>query len=170
MVFFKKKEKMMKMEKCIIFLSIVLLASSCISVKTAAPKTAVDKALTDAVISKDYFKVKNLLDSGANPNIINRNGDSLVYFAARNNDVDIIKLLVESGAEVTTINKNGNTPLHEAVKKGRKDAVELLLHYGAKSVSNNKEQTPYDLAIEMEIEGKHGSSEVVDAFTRLSIH
>ena len=75
--------------------------------------------------------VKHLLKYGANPNLINDDGRSPLYFASMKNHDNVVALLLEHGADPNTKLFNGNTILGSEVIKGNKDMVELFLKYGA---------------------------------------
>ena len=88
--------------------------------------------LIDAVQNGDIDRVRELLDSGVNPNIKHYfNDDSPLISASFDGHTEIVKLLLESGADPNIGYRHGYTPLIFASKKGHSDVVRLLLEHGA---------------------------------------
>ena len=58
--------------------------------------------------------IKFLLEKGANPNISNNEGNSLLHIVMdlKYNIIDIIKILIKYGANINTINKTGSNPFN----------------------------------------------------------
>lgn len=75
---------------------------------------------------------KILLNYGAGPNAINKDGLTPLHHAAGFGHTDLIELLIDSGAN-TEIDCGGGdgTPLYAAVGYGQEDAVRLLIAKGA---------------------------------------
>jgi len=97
-------------------------------------------------------KILYLLQNDTN-NEVNIDGEgnsSPLHSAVRNNHPSTVRLLLEYGASVNKKSKcNGNTPLHIAAANGYYDVAKLLLESGAdKTILNDKDRTPYDLAVE----------------------
>ncbi len=129
-----------------------------------------------AAQKRDVSKLKELLDSGADPNIrgttewtpllsavVVGNLEAIKVLLAAGGDVnaknvygsiplhhstyDVALLLLESGADVNAVSKKGWTPLHSAAFFGRTKTVQLLLDRGAKhDVQNSDGHTPLQLA------------------------
>jgi hypothetical protein len=59
--------------------------------------------------------VEKLLELGGNPNAVDDEGNSAIFYAIRANLIPSFKLLIEHGAKVNLRNKKGETPLHFAV-------------------------------------------------------
>ncbi|CAB0028596.1 unnamed protein product [Trichogramma brassicae] len=112
-----------------------------------------NQGLTPVYWAMCLFKkqlVELLLRRGANPDIANNKGYTLLHAISSYTDADDfsemffdicedLKLKVEIGAA----NKLGNTPLHEAVGRGKKMVMEQLLRRGANPNSADEEgQTP----------------------------
>ena len=76
--------------------------------------------------------ISELLHAGADPNIIDVDGNTFLHKAL---DVDcskeVLQAIVESGVDVNATNKNGITPLMKASRRGNRDAISVLLHAGA---------------------------------------
>ena len=66
-----------------------------------------------------------LLQKGANPNIKDPHGFSVLHVAAEKGDLEIVKDLVEKGAEVND-SVEGKNPLYLAFEKGNWEVVEFL--------------------------------------------
>jgi ankyrin repeat protein len=58
--------------------------------------------------------VELLLEKGTPVNAKDGYGKTLLHWAARSANVNVLKLLLAKGAEVNTKDKKGRTPLHEA--------------------------------------------------------
>ncbi len=87
--------------------------------------------------------VKKKIESGADVNINDDNGNTPLYYASRNRHTEIVKLLFDHGADVNTKNNVGDTPLHYASIHGQTEIVKLLLKYGADvNAKNNYGDTP----------------------------
>lgn len=59
-----------------------------------------------------------LCEYGADVNVTDDKGQSLLHRACADTDFDWIKLLVKAGADVSATNNNGNTPLHLLLSEG----------------------------------------------------
>ncbi|MBD50837.1 MAG: hypothetical protein CMB08_02815 [Euryarchaeota archaeon] len=71
------------------------------------------------------------LDSGADINLANENGDTPLTYAAFMGHLEIVSLLIEKGAKVNAKGLAGWTPLHLASQRGHKKITELLIEKGA---------------------------------------
>ena len=106
----------------------------------------------DAIKKDDIARVQKLIESGADVNQINENGQTPLHAACFFDSLKIVRLLLKKGAKKTinVQNKNGLTPLHWACEKNNLKTTELLLKNGAtKSVDtpeNNYGMTPLFLA------------------------
>jgi ankyrin repeat protein len=106
-----------------------------------------------AVETDDIHTAKLLIEKGANVNVTYRynNGkpvkvfrpkeggvveeevsdDTLIMFASRKGNVEMIKLLIESGADINARTSKGKTALMEAAYGDKADAVDTLIVMGA---------------------------------------
>ncbi len=109
----------------------------------------------NAYNNKDLLKL--LLDSGANPNAVDKHKESFVHYLINtlepygpdNYNTFALNEMIEHGANLNLQNKNGKTPLFTAIVNGNTSMVKFLLDHGAKTdVRDNDEQTPLDLAKE----------------------
>lgn len=96
-------------------------------------------------------KYINSLNCGSVPAVINkhfgRSGDTLLHYAARHGQLDIVKYLHELGVNVEVYNNDYKRPLHEAASMEHLDCVKYLLQEGAKVDSLKKaDWTPLMMA------------------------
>ena len=85
-----------------------------------------DDALLVAVKSGDLNAVKEALASGANVNTVNAQGNSVLHFAATNNNHEIIQELLNNGANLFKVNKNNKTAMDIAECMGHTEILNLL--------------------------------------------
>ena len=79
----------------------------------------------------DYNKfetMKVLITCGADPNLLMRNGQTLLYHACKNDKYKHAEVLLQNGAneDIQTTCEWGYTPLHWAAEKGYNDIIRLL--------------------------------------------
>ena len=115
--------------------------------------TAIDQGNKDAA--------KFLKDNGADVNRTDNFKRSVLHFAARGGNVEMIEaLLNRPGADVDAPDGRARTPLHHACKKDKKDAAEALLKHGANPNALDFEGlTPLHRAVETNY-----SPDVLDVF------
>nr|XP_053654674.1 serine/threonine-protein phosphatase 6 regulatory ankyrin repeat subunit B-like [Cherax quadricarinatus] len=90
--------------------------------------------------------VKMLLDAGADVNCQDDDGQTPLYYAVKNNNVDIVQMLLNN-SRCDPRNKGG-TVLHIAVVKGYDDCVKMLLDAGADvNCQDDYGQTPLYYAV-----------------------
>ncbi|MGP0076456.1 MAG: ankyrin repeat domain-containing protein [Bryobacteraceae bacterium] len=93
--------------------------------------------------------VRALLDAGAKVDEADRDGITILSWAAIANRVDMARLLIERGADVNHVDKNGMTPLLYAasIDFGDSAMVDLLLKSGARVSARTKDgKTALDVA------------------------
>ena len=83
------------------------------------------------VIRKNFETVKELLDSGEDPNTINDKGFSILMQAVADGSFEIAELLLERGANPNVVNHLGRSPMFFAARYGYVNMVKLLLQYKA---------------------------------------
>ena len=120
--------------------------------KTALPT----QGLITAIDNENTESVKDLLDSGINPN---KNpvpegfplaGAYPLHLAVVKGNKEIAQLLLDHGAQidVKAKNKDEATPLHWAAFFGQKDMVSLLINAGAPvNMLDSNHATPLDAAV-----------------------
>lgn len=82
--------------------------------------------------------VKYLLKLGADPNITDNYGDSVLIKSSRRGHFDIVTTLLTAGADTNLTNKDGDTALIVASKNGYYDIVFSLLQAGANTELTDK--------------------------------
>ncbi|NJO91290.1 MAG: hypothetical protein HC831_21730 [Chloroflexia bacterium] len=75
----------------------------------------------------DVEKVKEILEKGQSPNIIEKQGGSVLYWVARKGHHKVAAELINHGAEVNYSSPNGWSPLMEASLADNPKVVELLI-------------------------------------------
>ncbi len=83
--------------------------------------------------------VKLLLEEGANPDIQNNIGWTVLIFAASKGHTAIVKLLLEHGADPNIQEEDGWTALIWAASKGNMAMVQALLQHNAKADIQEKD-------------------------------
>jgi energy-coupling factor transporter ATP-binding protein EcfA2 len=91
-----------------------------------------------AVSNGDIKKVVELLSSGADVNVTNKNNETPLHLAAWKGYAEIASLLLKHGANVNAQNYVADTPLHMAAWYGRAQVAKLLLDYGADVNARNR--------------------------------
>jgi ankyrin repeat protein len=76
-------------------------------------------------------EVTRLLNSGADVNGRDKEGDTALMGASFWGHLDVVKLLLEKGASVNAKIKDGQTPLMAATDQGNLEVTKLLLERGA---------------------------------------
>jgi len=89
-----------------------------------------------AIRANDIDKVVELLDKGANPNLVTDFSGPALNEAVNAGNPDMMALLLRRGAKVDVANTAGTTPLHRAVSSFNRDEeklplVRILLDAGA---------------------------------------
>jgi hypothetical protein len=89
-------------------------------------------------VPMDYYRIspenpaviKALLDKGADVNVVDKYGDSLLTLAIRHGKVDTALLLLDHGANIYHKNRQGNTAFPYAVNSGSMTLVKAFLKKG----------------------------------------
>jgi ankyrin repeat protein len=107
---------------------------------------------------------KELLEESllnADVNAKNKQGSTLLDWAASNSNTEIVELLINRNADVNAKDNHGCTPLHRAVSKSNTEIVELLINRNADvNAKDNQGSTPLHMAAT----GK-GNTEIVELLT-----
>jgi ankyrin repeat protein len=64
---------------------------------------------------------------GLNPNVLDSNGENVLFEAVRGGDPEIVAALVKSGADVNLVNKNGESLRDVASKLTAADEISRIL-------------------------------------------
>lgn len=96
-------------------------------------------SLLEEASNGNIKKVKELLDKGANPNIVDNIGNTPLMLAAHNGHKKIVKLLLIKGANLDTANIFGDTALTTVVFQALfsprcEGIVKLLLNAGTRNI------------------------------------
>ncbi|XP_069806447.1 ankyrin repeat and SOCS box protein 2 isoform X1 [Dendropsophus ebraccatus] len=81
--------------------------------------------------------IQFLLQSGAEPDIVNKARETPLYKACERKNNEAVKMLVEYRADVNHRCNQGWTALHEAVARNALDIIDLLVKGGAKIEAKN---------------------------------
>ena len=93
-------------------------------------ETTLFEALDDSP-DVDAHKINVMIRNGADVNIRDNNGCTILNKVLTEGRWDIARLLIEGGADVNARDQGGETPLRIAVGKGHKKTVALLISKGA---------------------------------------
>ena len=89
------------------------------------------RALVGAAAGGYSDVAKVLIDHGATPDQVAKNGGTALMLAAVGGYSDVAKVLIDNGADPNQASKNGGTSLMLAALKGHSDTVKVLLDNGA---------------------------------------
>ena len=86
----------------------------------------------DEIENNNIEEVKNILEEhGYLLNDANNFGETLIHFASKEGQKEIIELLISKGEDVNAVNYWGETPLYFAAESGNAEIAELLILNGA---------------------------------------
>ncbi|XP_071890603.1 protein phosphatase 1 regulatory subunit 16A [Anas platyrhynchos] len=102
--------------------------------------------LLEAAARSDLEEVRQLLSSGASPDLCNEDGLTALHQCCIDDLGDMVTLLLEAGAGVNARDAELWTPLHAAATCGHRHLVELLVARGANLLAVTSDgDMPYDL-------------------------
>ncbi len=111
-------------------------------------KEQANKALFELIDGGDTDEVKKLVKAGrVDYYRHNKDGETLLTLAIRNNDVAMTKIMVQD-AIINLKNIDGETPLTLAIKHKNPSIIRLVLKRAKASYKNTKGEAPLFLAIE----------------------
>lgn len=112
-------------------------------------------ALTrDPYMMETEYSLRVLLDNGADPNLLDKKGNSPLMIAAKRPNSYVFNYLIRAGAKINLRGANGRTALMEAAsagenlgcKIGKTNNVKILLKNGAdKTLKDDEGFTAYQL-------------------------
>lgn len=95
-----------------------------------------------AVYHNDMELFSALLDAGADINLQNKYGWTLLHITIRRDRRDMVNLLLDKGADINKQDGVGWTPLMESIMDDMPQLCELLLQHGADtSIANERGAT-----------------------------
>lgn len=105
--------------------------------------------LHQAILDADAEKVKQLIASGADINLIDDKGLGAGYYAVASQRLDMLKLVFSLGAPVCHEDNNGESLLHFAAGEGLLNMVEYLLkeHHLDINKLSNQNRTPLGICM-----------------------
>ena len=104
-------------------------------------------ALHDAIESDNRDLAAALLQCGADPNKVNKEGYTALHLSSFQNNKDILSELLQRGVNVKAKSKDGDTALHITATLNSKEIAFMLLNSGADfSLTNSKGNTPLHTA------------------------
>lgn len=121
------------------------------NIKNEFGQNALHIAIYSAIYDENYSVsiIKSLLEYIHDIDDKDRNGETALIYAAKQNNAEIIKLVIEKGAEVDTQSDSGETALIWAIKTERPGIAKLLINNGADiNVIDNEGNSPIILAKE----------------------
>ncbi|XP_030611825.1 protein phosphatase 1 regulatory subunit 16A [Archocentrus centrarchus] len=102
--------------------------------------------LLDAAARNDLNEVRELLNSGISPDLVNEDGLTALHQCCIDDFVEIVQCLLDAGANVNACDSELWTPLHAAATCGHTGLVQLLIQAGADLLAVNADgNMPYDL-------------------------
>lgn len=116
------------------------------------PPTAADghaeTALHYAAWSGDLAEVRQLIEAGTDPNLLDSNGETALFGAVAGARIDVVAYLLSFGARHDLHESTaGLTPLHWAASHGGVETMRLLIEAGADpTVEDRHGRLPVDLA------------------------
>ena len=87
--------------------------------------------------------VKELLEAGADVNLVNRFRETPLHIAAEFGLTEFVEIFTKAGADVNQADGYGRTPLHQAACRAHVESVQFLVCAGANvNQRNHQRQTP----------------------------
>eukprot|EP00281_Chroomonas_sp_CCMP1168_P002170 CAMPEP_0206273370 /NCGR_PEP_ID=MMETSP0047_2-20121206/34561_1 /ASSEMBLY_ACC=CAM_ASM_000192 /TAXON_ID=195065 /ORGANISM="Chroomonas mesostigmatica_cf, Strain CCMP1168" /LENGTH=384 /DNA_ID=CAMNT_0053702465 /DNA_START=26 /DNA_END=1181 /DNA_ORIENTATION=- len=90
--------------------------------------------LVTAVSTEDLKKARELIDNGADPNVVGPSGWSAFHWAVQLGSQDAVRFLLYLGADCETRSLTGHTAVHRAAILGDAEMIELLVSEGKADV------------------------------------
>ncbi len=101
----------------------------------------------DLVYKNDIDGFSDLINDGADVNMQNKYGETLLHITIRRDRREMVTLLLEKGADMNRADAPGWTPLMECVMDDMPELCALLVEKGAdKGIANARGATAFMLA------------------------
>lgn len=101
-----------------------------------------------AVKAGDYARAQGLIREGANINVRDEEGETMLLWTARRGQTGIALMLVARGAVLDAQDLNGDTALILATEKGNIDIARALIDAGADIMTENRQgRKAFDVAL-----------------------
>lgn len=94
----------------------------------------IDNGMSSLMVAARHARadiVAELLEAGADVNLLNDDENPALWFACVGGDLGIVRRLIEAGANLDNQNVNGATSLIYAASAGKRAVVEALVEAGA---------------------------------------
>ncbi|XP_067679439.1 uncharacterized protein [Haliotis asinina] len=116
------------------------------------PLESVEKSTTQL----RHCIMKMLLDAGANPNVSDNEGKSILYVASTEQSAETsVKILLEAGGDISTTDPDGRSLLHFVAESGKPEAYRLLVDSGADEYARDHSgRTPLQIMTKRERKSK----------------
>ncbi len=96
----------------------------------------------DIVYQNDLEAFKALIEAGADVNMQNKYGETLLHISIRRDRREMVAVLLENGADINRQDAPGWTPLMECVMDDMPELCALLIERGAdKTITNQRGAT-----------------------------
>lgn len=90
----------------------------------------INENLIIATMGNNSKKVKELISKGADVNVKDVFGNTLLHSAAQFGYYEIVEILLDNKADTNAKDENNFTPVHYAIANGHKEIVKLFLEAG----------------------------------------
>lgn len=124
-----------------------LAAVSCLVLLAACQQRAAPEASIFTVVrDNNVGRLGQYLAEGGDPNLVNSQGDSLLYIASGpRGGIEVLERLIRAGAKIDAASGEGRTALHNAAGWCDIDIVTALLEAGASAdLEDDEGRTPTD--------------------------
>ena len=117
-----------------VLLGMLLVTSVIVSVYCESP----DEKLVTSIKTSNSNVLKQALNEGANINLADANGTTILMMAITFGQTENARILLEKGADISIEDVRGNNALHIAAMNHRNEIVKMLLLKGADINVKNK--------------------------------
>lgn len=92
-----------------------------------------------AILNDDLSMLESLINKGADLNERDKNGDTPLILAIKENKHHIVARLLEEGADTNKLGANTHTPLALASLLEHRECIDMLMQYGTTSTKTNRD-------------------------------